>query len=415
MKEKILKNKLVSGSLVMIAGSLGVNVVNYFYHLVMGRLLGPSDYSVLASIFSLFYLIGIVPQSAGVGIVKFTSEVTTQKDLALLYGSLKQFVRKLGFVMALAIFLFSPFISHFLHLESFWIVSLLAPVMYFSLITMVNQSIVQGKLLFGQFVGISLISSLGKFILGLVLVILGYSAFGAIFALALAAFITYTYSCHLVQKLVPKPQQGRNMEDFFNFSKPALLQALSFAAFFTTDLILVKHYFPEFDAGLYAALSTLGKIIFFAASPISMVMFPVVSGKRAKGESYRQFFYLAFFATAIMALGAVVVYWLFPGLAIGLLYGSEYLQASSLLVWMGLFISFYTFNYYLVNFLLSVGRVKVMALPVIGVFLQFFGILFWHRTMAHVICVSLATMVFLFIGLIIYLLNHQYGSQNAKK
>ena len=39
------------------------------------------------------------------------------------------------------------------------------------------------------------------------------------------------------------------------------IQALAFTSFFTTDLILVKHFFPPFEAGIYAALSTLGKII----------------------------------------------------------------------------------------------------------------------------------------------------------
>ena len=54
-----LVNPLLLGSTLMIGGSMGVNVINYVYHLVMGRLLGTADYGVVASIFSLLYVVSI--------------------------------------------------------------------------------------------------------------------------------------------------------------------------------------------------------------------------------------------------------------------------------------------------------------------------------------------------------------------
>ena len=63
----------------MVGGSMLSNVVNYLYHLAMGRILGPVDYGILASLFSIFYIIGIVPLSSSVSIVKFVSTAKNKK------------------------------------------------------------------------------------------------------------------------------------------------------------------------------------------------------------------------------------------------------------------------------------------------------------------------------------------------
>lgn len=414
MKEKLKNNKTIAGSLIMVAGSTAINVINYFYHLIMGRILGPSEYAVLASMFSLYYLIAIVPQSAGVGIVKFSSESKDKKELALLYGSLKKIINNLAIYMSIILVLLSPVINNFLHLGNFWIVVLLAPILYFSLNTMLNQSIMQGILRFGAYVNINLVASLGKLIIGVLLVLAGFAAFGAIGGLALATALTYLFSRIYIKQEVVEPKSGRDLKDFLNFSAPALVQALAFTAFFSLDLILVKHFFPPHDAGLYAALSTLGKIIFFAASPVSMVMFPLVSGKKAKGESFKQVFYLTFTATALLSIFVVGTYYFLPDIAIGLLYGREYLSAASELFWMGLFLSFYTLDYYLANFMLSIGKTKSVILPALILIFQISGIFLWHQSLLQVIQVSLIAMLVLFVGQVLYLMSFTYF-KNGKK
>ena len=52
------------------------------------------------------------------------------------------------------------------------------------------------------------------------------------------------------------------------------------------DVILVKHYFSADEAGHYAALSQLGKIIIFGTGAIASVMFPLVVERFEKHEMY---------------------------------------------------------------------------------------------------------------------------------
>ena len=83
---------LFSGSVVMIGGSMLANAVNYLYHLIMGRVLGPVDYGVLASVFAILYVISVIPVSTSFAIVKFISSTKNKRELWGVYVAIKRFV-----------------------------------------------------------------------------------------------------------------------------------------------------------------------------------------------------------------------------------------------------------------------------------------------------------------------------------
>lgn len=393
-----------------------VNIINYGYHLVMGRVLGPVNYGVLASIFSILYLISVVPSSASVSIVKFISSAKGDGEVYSIYNSLARFVFILAGIVSLVFMIFSPVMAKFLHIDNFLIVTMVSFVLFLSLITLVNQATSQGLLKFSGLVIPNLISAVVKLGLGIALVILGWSVFGAIFAVVVGAAISYLYSRWFIKKvLTSKNNKSFDLKPFFKYSIPVLVQAFAFTSLFTTDLILVKHFLPAFEAGIYAALSTLGKIIFFAVTPIVGTMFPIVAGRRSRGESYEKVFLLSFAMTLVISILVVIFYWLFPNVAIGVLYGKAYLSAKSDLVWMGIFILFYTLSNILVNFSLSLGRTKIIWLPLLTAILQILVLWYWHGSMLQVIQVSLVLTVILFFACAIYLGYNRLQGNHAKK
>jgi len=409
-----IKHPLFSGSLIMVGGSMAVNVINYLYHLLMGRILGPVDYGVLASLYSLIYLIGIVPISTSVAIVKFISSAKSEKEIYSIYKSLSNFVFYLAVFVSLAFFVFSPLIAGFLHIDNFWTVSLVSFVLFFSLLTLVNQSTSQGLLKFMGSVGPNFVSAVLKLVLGIILIWLGWSVFGAMVGVVVGAVVSYFYSLQFVKKILKASKFEKFvLKPFFAYAFPVLVSALAFTSLFTVDVILVKHFFPPFEAGIYAALSTLGKIIFFAASPITATMFPIVSGRKARGEAHLKIFLASLGLTALMAIAITGFYWLFPNMAIGVLYGSAYLSAKGALVWMGIFILFYTLSYLLVNYSLSLGDSKTVYFPFLAAALQAPLIWFFHGSILQVVQISLVLALAMFVFLTVYLgynhLRKSYG------
>lgn len=409
--QKILKHPLFSGSFVLVGGSMIINVVNYFYHLLMGRVLGPVDYGVLASVYSILYIVSIIPSSASISIVKFISSAKDNKEKSEIYIAINRFVIRLALVLSVVMMFLSPFISRFLNISNSSIVLLIAPVLFFSLITLVNVSTSQGVLKFMGLVVPNFVSSVLKLVLGLALIWAGFSVLGAMWAVVIAALVSYLVSRRMIVAYIDtkiKPN-NYNLKAFYKYSIPVLIQAFAFTSFFTIDVILVKHFFSPFDAGIYAALSTLGKIVFFASSPITAVMFPIVSGRYTKGEKYKKILLASIGATAIISFGVVFIYFLFPNIAISALYGKSYLSASSSLVWMGLFIAFYTVSYLLTNFFLSIGKTNIVYIPLIAVILQVVGIWIWHNSLLGVIQISLAVMAVVCLTLLGYLRYNSYN------
>ena len=406
---KILKHPLFSGSIIMFGGGMAANVINYIYHLLMGRILGPIDYGSLASIYSLIYVVAIVPISTSFAIVKFISQAKDKKERGYIYWVLKKFVFWVAVVASLVLLVISPWVAQYLKIDEFASVVMIAPMTFLLLMILTNQAAMQGLLRFIGVVGPGFSSALGKLLFGLFFVALGFSVNGAVFGILLALIVTYFLSVWLRGNLFDEKAKAGSfsIQKFLHYAFPVLIQALAFTAFFTVDVLLAKHFLPAFEAGIYAALSTLGKVIYFAAQPITAAMFPIIIGKKSRGEAYKGIFFVSFILTVLISILAVSFYWLFPSLAIGTLYGKDYLTAAPSLVWMGLFIGVYTANYILVNFLLSIERTKIVYLPLAIAVVQVVGINIWHSEIMDIITVSLVSMLVLFVGLSLYMIYTQ--------
>ena len=118
-----------------------------------------------------------------------------------------------------------------------------------------------------------------------------------------------------------------------------------------------------------------------------------------------------------MAVSFVIVafYYLLPETAIGILYGKGYLDAKSGLLWMGLAAALYTGSNLLASFFMSIGKTKIVLLPIVLAVFQIVGISIWHRDFLQVIYVTLLLMSILFVGLVCYLGYNQFQKTYVKK
>lgn len=394
------KNPLLTGSLLVIAGSFAVNVINYVYHLVMGRMLGPESYGILSSLFSLLYLVTIVPLSCGFAVVKFVSQASEDQK-PLVYAGINRFIFRLAIVFTPLLLVLSwPFASY-LHLPNLFPILMVPLVFFFSIITLVNQSTLQALLNFWGLVGPNFVSSALKICLGILAVFAGWSVSGAMGAIVIAGFFAYLLSVRMLPySYRHTPASRLSLRPFLIYALPVLLQSLAFTSLFTVDILLVKHFFSPTFAGWYAALSLLGKIVYFAAQPVSTVMFPIVIAKISSGKKYFPVFWMSFALTAIISLIILGVYFIFPKLSISLLFGSKYLSIQSELIWMGLSMMLYNLNYFLMSFFLATNKTKIVLLPVVAALLQIIFISVWHSSLHQVVLVSLVIMTGLLMSLL---------------
>lgn len=406
MKRRIkalITHPLFSGSAVMIIGSNLVSVLNYFYHLVMGRMLGPANYGELAALISLLGLLGMIPSSLTYVITKYVSEAKTEAELHNLINWFKAKVFSASLIFFVFVLILAPLMSSFLKVNRLSYLVLIAISALFSLQSTLNRAILQGLLKFRELVLSTSIENTTKLLVSVLLVYAGFAVNGAL----LAFVVTVILGWYITNRFLPNRNRDKSntfidVKSMFAFTIPVFIQSISITSIYSSDVILVKHFFSSHDAGIYAALSTIAKIIFFATGPIITVMFPLVSKKRSRGEPFRKVFIYTFGATALLSIFSLVAYWLFPSLVIQILYGSAYLEASRLLVWFGIFISLFTLSSVFITYNLSLGKARVALLPLVAAIIQIIIITLFHQTLFMVILASIVVNALLLLSLLIY-------------
>ncbi len=405
---KLIKHPLLSGSLIMVLGSNLFNFGQFVYHFIVGRLLGKVYYGDLAAIISILAFFSIIQLSIGLTIVKFITSKKTKEEIANLSKWFNHWALVAGGIVAILTLILSPMLIKFLNITQPAAVYLLAPTLFFTIVTFTYRSILQGLLLFGRYVTSLLVEAVAKIILTIVLVFSGFSVFGAMGGIGLGIlssyFITrFSLSAYLVGKKGKVPE----ILPLVKYSLPVFLQGLALTSMYSTDLILVKHFFPEDTAGIYASLAVLGRVAFFGSSPIIHVMFPLIAKRHTLNQPYLNIFYLSILLVSVIAGAVVMLYLLLPKLVVGIFYGQDFIEGAPMLWWFGLFMAVLSVAVLFIQFYLSLGKTKVVWFFIAAAFLQAILIWFIHPDLLTVIKLSILSVALLVASLIVYFPYHK--------
>ena len=122
----IKKNELLKGSLILfILLNIG-NLINYLYQIIMARMLGPSDYGILAVLISLTYIFAVPTMAIQTAISKKIAIFNIKKEYNKMNSLFFSFLRKL-FMFSLIVFILFVILSFFIVKPlniSFWLLVL---------------------------------------------------------------------------------------------------------------------------------------------------------------------------------------------------------------------------------------------------------------------------------------------------
>lgn len=400
---KLLKHEFISSGLIVLIGTNIYNFSQLIYHFLAGRFLGKVYYGDLASIISILGLISIVQISIGLSIVKYIASEKNEDNIAgFVKWAYKTSVLTGAVVLIISIVL-SPWLIDFLQISQPSAVFLLGPLLMAYIVVATLRSVLQGLIRFNKYV-ISLSIEAGfKLIFTIIFLLFGWATFGALFGLligvVLSLFFTKKYISHF---LTSKTSLTPDIRPLFKYSLAVFIQGLALTSMYTTDLLLVKHFFSPEEAGIYAAFAILGRIVFYGTSPVTNVMFPIVAKRHLNGEKYMHILAFSAFAVIIFTLALGLIYYLIPSLPILVLYGSGYLSNSNILWWFGLFMGMLSLGMLLTHFYLSVGKTNVVYFFVFAAILQGLMIWFFHSSLLVVVQLSLLSASLLVLLLLVY-------------
>lgn len=418
MKKKIaqlFKHPLILGGTTVFSGVMVGNVFNFLFNLFMSRNLPLSDFGVVATFASFILLFGLVSHAFTPSVVSFAGKYFAKDQTKMILGLFLQFTKLalfVGLVILLALYIFSTHIAQFLHITDLVLLPLVGLSILMGFVNSVNMSILQAKLSFRFLSILQPSSAFAKLAIGILLVFLGFGVGGAMWAYFLSYVLYYFISFIPLFPVLWGKSSASSVEwkKLIGYGLPSSLSIVGLTLFITTDITLVKHFYSPSEAGLYAGLVLLGKIIYFFSAPIATVMFPLIVHRHAREEKYANIFYMSLLMVFIASIGITIFYALFPEFVIRVvLKNEEYLVLKPLIAISGLFFSVYSLLSIIVNFYLSIQKTNVFIPLIFGAFLQAILLWFYHSSFYGVIVVSAAVggfTLFLLLGYYIYLLRN---------
>ncbi|MBI3495584.1 hypothetical protein HY065_03085 [Candidatus Berkelbacteria bacterium] len=390
---------LIKGSAVMFAGMAAASVASWLFTVLMGRALGPASYAELVALVALLGIIAVPAQAIQTTAAKFSSAFAAGRNTAAITHLARRFsywftiFSLAGFLLYV---LFSGLIARFLNIENMLPVVLLGTTILSMFLLAINRGILQGTEQFGKLsLSIATDPTL-KLALGVAAVWLGLGVAGAVGGISFGIAVAYVWSTYWIKKMLPKHSTPVPLSAAKTYSSVSLIALIVTALLFNNDVILAKHFLSAEAAGLYGALSTIGKIVFFITAPVAAVMFPLISKQVAKRQQHYPILLGGLGLVGLVGALILVVYQLVPGLVVRVIYGGAYQAITPYLGLIGLVFLLYSLIFVMVQYFLSVdNHIMIVPLGATGV-LHYLAIVRYHGTFGDL---AMGQMVALAVGL----------------
>lgn len=410
-----VKHPLIIGSTIIFIGSFAANIGNYFFNLILGRFLFVTDYGIYSSLISFLALFGIFPSAFTTIFAKFAAAYGVRKKDENLNSLLVNGFRII-LLLSIGVFIiltfFVSYIGNFLHIQDIKLLFIIFLIISVSILSSLPFGILQGEMRFYLLSFFNIFTPLLKIALGFIFLFLGLKVLGVTLAILFASIIPVIFIFFLFWRRYKKPTKSLLdksifFREFKNHSFKFFLATLGLTILTSADVMLVKHFFRPEEAGQYAALSLMGKSIFYLASPIYFVFFPLIAQKQEKNESLHGTLLLAAFIITMCSVILSFVYFLFPHIILNVFFpAKEYSILTSYLGPFSIYIIVFSNATLFNNFLLSIGKsgIYITNLLVAFIFVLFFY--FFHSSFYQVITILFVTsFLLLALHLLYYILT----------
>ncbi|EKD90933.1 MAG: glycosyltransferase [uncultured bacterium] len=413
MSKKFLKvfNSPFSGPLFFWSASMFANFLNWLFNLHAGRLLTKEDFAILTVFLSFQYLVTVPANALLTTVSRFAAYYHEKAEHKKYFDFFRQYwwlSWVLG-VLSLTIFtiLLNP-LSSFFGISSPYFMGIFSLLLTPLFLLSFEKGVLFGRLAF-IWVGILIITeALVKYLFLFFSASLPFKPLEvAVGSLPISIFAAWFISLliarsfHPISAYKPSPEKKENLFDTYKFLSNSLFATLGTVLIYSLDVLLVKHFFNVSDAGIYATLSLLGKILYFGAGSLIGILIPLTARSLAQNSSGRKGFITLL--SIVSAAGAFLLslYIFAPHFIVNLLLTQkgfvaiEYLNRYSLAMFLlVLSTCFSTYNLAKKNYFPS-------RLIILFALIQAGLITLYHNSLSQVVDVVLRTNILLFAAILV--------------
>src|SRR5579872_2653212 len=413
---KTLKSQLLGGSLTLLAGSGLVGVTNLVYNVVTARLLGPTGFAHATAVYTLLMLSSAITLSFQVVCAKYVANHETIEEKATVFAALHLRAWVAGISIGLGLFLFNGVLATYLHLPDRVLVSLLALGTAFYIPLGVRRGYVQGIHAFTALAVNFMLEGVVRLGGAYVLIRLGLGVNGAVLACVIAVIASYFFA-------KPTPQHSSPFRSVvISFAEG--LQAIVFFSgqviINNFDIVLVNHFFASEQAGIYAAVSLVGRLVNMCAWSVVNTMFPVSAGARSSDREARPVLFMSLFLVFLILAVLILCLWAIPSFLWRTLFGAHfelgnYGGLAALLILYAITTGIYSLSSVMITYEMSRKIANTSWVQMAFSAALVLGICVFHQSLRQVIFVQLALMLILLVMVALPLLRREISpSENLR-
>ncbi|MGA7592875.1 MAG: oligosaccharide flippase family protein, partial [Candidatus Sulfotelmatobacter sp.] len=322
---KSLKSQFLGGVLTLLAGSGLVGVTNLVYNVATARLLGPTGFANATAVYTILMLLSCITLAFQVVCAKYIAKSVSPEERGRVFANLHQRSWIAGIGIGLLLFALERPLTVYLNLPDPVLIYLLAVGTAFYIPLGVRRGYIQGIHAFGPLAINFMLEGLVRLGGVFVLIGIGLGVRGAVLASVLAVIVAYFAA-------LPSPGITSFRFRGLAISSREGVQAIVFFAGQTVinnfDIVLVKHFFPPVEAGLYAAVALVGRLVNMCAWSVVNTMFPVSAG--AGGDEHDASPVLFASLSMVFLILSLLIFglWMVPSFLWKTLFGAQFAVGS---------------------------------------------------------------------------------------
>lgn len=392
---RALRSEFVRHGVLVFAGTSLANLLNYFFHFILTRLLGVVAYGEMAALINAVALVALPGSVIMLIVVKFSAELHAVGDYAKVRTFSERVLAYSAILAAVVIaggFAARSAIGTYLHVGNTSAVSASIVLLGILLVAPAAKGLLQGVQDFKRFALASAIETGMKLLLGIGLVLLGYRVGGA-----LAGFAAGT-ACGLVYAIFAIKTHWRSERVPLHLDLRRLLQTtggIAIATFALSVLInidvpLVKHFFSPQVAGLYSGVNLGGKVLFFIVGFVPTLILPKAVARAVRGENPLPVLVRGSAITLLISVCGLILFFAFPSIIMRVLAGSAFAGGGAYLFQYGIASALLAATTVVTTYKIALHRFD-FVLPLLFVMIcEVAAINLWHPTLHAVIDVLIA-------------------------
>ena len=388
-----IRHGVIMWAAMILAGGL-----DYAVNVLAGRWLLPVEFGIFVCVAALLQVLVYLAISIRNVVAFYTAELSAQSDSNNQVGAFVQrawrWAWQWGLMATALVVLISPFLARLLRLPNPWPLWAASPVVLLFFVRPVTDGALQGMQIFAGFGVIQVTQAVLRLLFAAGLIWLGCQAVGAIVALPLAGTVAVALALSRLRPYFQPRGEVVARPVSWHYSSYTLLGLAAFGVLANLDALFVKHFFSPRMAGNYGPVVTLARVSLFLPLAIGIILLPKAVQRRAMGRNARPILLLALTGALLPGLLLTILYFLFPGWLVRIIFTDAYANPGIVLALASLAASLYAGLNIWLNYALSLERpafiyalVGVLVWQGVGMFL------FGRESLVHMTLVMVSAGV----------------------